>query len=517
MKIKRLALAAGLFVLPLLMRSLWFYRGFYIPSPKDNSPDFTEFSVIQPPLSTAPAFATIDALAGKRVLFDLAHRNTYSLGEIETLRNELLQQGAEVLELYPKDDLEETLKKADAFVIITPTDYFSPTDLEMIESFVERSGRLLVIADPTRSYSEYDTEREESVILANEILEPFRISFRNDYVYSLSNNEGNYRNVYVNPEKSIPLTSGLSNLVFYAAHSLAVLDNVVLASEESALSSLDDQGSELPVAALDDSGNVLVIGDMTFMSTPFNQVADNHRLIINISEFLLTGERVRTLADFPELFRQPVAIRLSEEISLDEDLISVIADLKQNLALDDLPLAILEANEEDFDQIYIGTYPPNEELQVFTDAFGIIFGNGQPRSTQTTLPESTSDAAASSSANMLNNRSFFIPGFGEIPSEGFGFLLLQENEDQTNLIILADSQENATNLLRLLVSGSLDICLVNDQLAVCQQDAVSTEILDEEITAKTLEEIPEELIEELEISTPTAALPTEPPTQTPMP
>jgi hypothetical protein len=513
MNIKRLAIAMGVFMLPLLLRTMWFYRGFYIPSSGDNSPDFSEFSVIQPPLSTAPAFSAVNSASGKRILFDLAHRNTFTLGEIGTLRNELLQQGADILELYPKDDLEDSLKKADAFVIITPTDFFSPADLEAVENFIDRGGRLLVIADPTRSFSEYDNEREESVILANEILETFRISFRNDYVYSLSNNEGNYRNVFIKPTVSHPLTNGVSQLVFYAAHSLTTLNEVILSAEESVLSSLDDQGTQLPVAALDQSGNVLVIGDLTFMSTPYNQVADNHRLIINISKFLLTGERDRTLADFPDLFRQPVAIRLSEGISLDEDLIAVIADLKQNLAFDDLPLMILDTEEAGIDQIYIGTYPPNEDLRVFTDTFGIVFGISQPMPTQTPVPEATSEPESNISADVLSNRSFFIPGFGEIPSEGFGFLLLEQKGGQTNLIILADSQENATNLLHLLVTGNLDICLVNDQIAVCQQDAVSSQLFEEE----SAPEIPDELIEEMDTPVPTTTTPDDSPTETPSP
>ena len=287
MRIKRLALALGCLILPFLLRGLWFYRGVYLPSNKVNSPDFSEFSVIQPPLSTAPAFEPISSGQGKRILFDQAHNNKYTLAEIETLRNQLLQQGAEILEAKPKSNLSELLKGTDAYVIITPTDFFTEKELQAVEDFVNRGGRLLVIADPTRSFSEYDTEREESVILTNEILKPFQISFRNDYVYSLTKNEGNYRNIYVKPADNNLLTNNVNNLVFYAAHSLETLSGVILTGDETSLSSLDDQGSKLPVAALDESGNVLVIGDMTFMSTPYNEVADNYQLIINISSFLI--------------------------------------------------------------------------------------------------------------------------------------------------------------------------------------------------------------------------------------
>lgn len=518
MKIKRLALALGFFVLPFILRGLWFYRGVYFPGGKESSPDFSEFTVIQPPLSTVPVFSVSTNGEGKRILFDQAHNNKYTIAEIESLRGQLLHQGAEITELRPKANLPDMLRKADAFVIITPTDFFTETELRAIESFVKRGGRLLVIADPTRSNSESDKQREESVILANEILEPFRISFRNDYVYSLVNNEGNYRNVLIEPVGSHPLTKNISNLVFYAAHSVTALNNVMLAGDETSLSSLDDQGSTLPVAAMDDSGNVLAIGDMTFMTTPYYQVADNFQLIVNISEFLLDHDRSRTLEDFPNLFTRPVGIRLGEGISLTKELLSAIADLKDVLAVNGLPLAIIETEQKGLDQIIIGIYPPNDEMRVFTNAMGLDFGVGQLIPTPTPTPKETlATSEISTISTPYNNLEFTIPGFGKVPSKGFGFLLLYEEPDQVNLIILADSQKNAIHLLKLLVTGSLEICLADDFIAVCQQDAVLSPTISEEPTLELLEEFPldESLNGVEDSSTPTPTL--TPPTETPTP
>lgn len=518
MKIKRILMALAFFSLPLLFRGLWFYRGFQLNNNSVDSPDFSEFTVIQPPLSTLPASTPSTIGNGIKILFDQAHINKYTLAEIESLRNLLLQQGAEIIELRIKNDLAELLNKADAFVIITPADFYTTADLELIENFVQRGGRLLVIADPTRSYSEYDTEREISVILANEILEPFKISFRNDYVYNLTKNEGNYRNVFISPAVKNPLLNNISELVFYASHSLDTLTKVVLKGDENTLSSLDEQGDGLPVAALDESGNVLAIGDMTFMTTPYNMVADNYQLVINISRFLLLSSRSRTLADFPNLFTRPVSIRLDERIALDADLLSVIADLKHNFISDDLPLVILEREEPGFDQIILGIYPPNDQVKEYTDFFGINFDNGKYVPSQVTTPDVESELPPPALDDSLSDSStFLIPGFGKIPSDGFGFAMLQNKLDQTTLILLADSQENIVKLLRLLVTGSLDLCLTIDFIAVCQQDAVYSQTLQEEFHLENGDDLAgEELLEELEL-TPTSTLTPRVPTETPTP
>jgi hypothetical protein len=516
MKNKRLAIALLFFVLPFMMRVLWFYRGIYFPANRETSPDYSEFTVIQPALSTLPAYTEMNYGEGKRIMFDQAHNNQYSLAEIESLRGLLLNQGAEILELRPKENLSEKLKKADAFIIITPTDFFTESELRAIENFVERGGRLLVIADPTRSVSESDREREKSVNLANEILEPFRISFRNDYVYSLVKNEGNYRNIHVHPAGNHLLGMNLTNLVFYASHSVAALDNIVLTGDETSLSSLDDQGARHPVAALDASENVLAIGDMTFMTTPYFQVSDNYQLIINISEFLLNHDRSRTLADFPNLFTRPVGIQLSKGIILDKDLLSAIAGLKEVLAANGFPLAIVEEGQAGFDQIIIGTYPPNVELRVFTDAMSLDFGDVLVIPTPTQTPEELpATPEATQSFAISESQAFSIPGFGMVPSEGFGFLLLKEEPDRVILIILADSQKNAVHLLTLLVKGSLDSCLANDTIAVCEQNAALSKTTLEEETPEPLEEIP---IEEASNGTEDAYTPTPTPlVQTPTP
>ena len=490
MKIKRLLLAVLFFSLPLIIRTLWFYRGFSFIGTDVQSPAYESFTITQPTLST-PAAANFqdDPEQAAVILFDQAHRNKYTFAEIETLRNSLIWKGAETISLDVKTDLIGLLKKSDAFVIITPTEFYSDEDIEAIEEFVNRGGRLLVITDPTRSFAEYDTEREKSVILTNEIIAPFQISFRNDYIYNLEENEGNFRNVFVYPSGHSPLEKNISELVFYAAHSLETRSQIVFTGDDKTLSSLDDQGFKLPVASLDTSGNVLVIGDMTFMTTPYDMVLDNTQLILNIADFLVKGQRTKTLDDFPNVFSQDIGIQFFNDLSLDEEILSTIAKIKNSFARDDLSLVILEEPQRGFDMILLGLYPPEGDIREITDELGIVFETQNdgvdlnPEITPTTVNNEEISEQINDGENFqpengfaLDSEGYYkVPGFGNVPISGFGYILLDRRSDHVNLIFLADSQKNVQNLLSLLVSGTLNACLTTQNIAVCEQDAILTQ------------------------------------------
>jgi hypothetical protein len=491
MRSKRFILAALCLFLPIALRGLWFYHGIYFGNQQAFSPAYSDLLVEQPLLST-PKVDTISTVDSKSIiLFDQAHNNKYTFGELELLRKDLIWQGAEILALETKNSLGDMLTKADTFVIIAPTDPFSTDDIEKVESFVERGGRLLVIADPTRSYSEYDTEREKSVLLTNKILEPFGLSFRNDYVYNLVKYEGNYRNVFAVPKSSNLLTKNISSLVFYASHSIISKADILITGIDNTVSSLDDQGTDIPLASLDESGNVLIIGDVTFMTVPFNQVADNNQLVNNISNFLISGSRQITLADFPNLFNQPVSIRFTSGISLDKDLLKTISDLKNELEKNDLSLAILDSEETGFDQIFLGIYPPNNTLKGITDKFGIRFNTSEITPTATPSISTTPQPQIIDGNLELQENAFYIPNFGQIPSDGFGFILLERVNDHMNLYILSDSQENATKLLSRITTGSLEGCLYLSDIAVCEQDSITTPtVTPTEISVKKGTELP---------------------------
>ena len=395
---------------------------------------------------------------------------------------------------------------------------------------MNRGGRLLVVADPTRSFSEYEEGREESVILSNEILQPFRLAFRNDYVYNLRINEGNFRNIFVQPVENHSLTKGIEELVFYASHSLDNRTEMIFSGGPGAQSSLEDREETVSVASIDNSGNVLAIGDMTFMTTPYNQIADNNLLIENIAYFLINGERQIQISDFPNLFRRNIGIILDKNLKLEPDLVSVISEIKEQYARDDINVEILEAKQDGYDLVYLGIYPPEGELDKMVGKFGIRFetdfssdlssSTPTPSPAQISTPKPDVDAVEEEEEILpLNDELadseipsedslFYIPGIGNIPEGKFGIIAINQENSHINLILLASNQENAIDLLALLLDEFLFDCLSTDLVAICEQYPFSSKYDDpyEDPSDSSWEELPEETDLLLDEATPTPTL-----------
>lgn len=487
MKIRRWIIAITLVCLPVIARILWYYQGFYIPSKSVREPDYEQITIPLPEISTPYALEQAYLESPRTVLFDLSHRNGFSATEIETFINAFLQQNAKIDFLEEDEYLEEELINADAFIIIAPIDPFAEQDISTLVDFVERGGRLLVIADPTRSYTENQADRAESVEIANAIVAPFQIAFRNDYLYSQVRNEGNFRNIYLGAAENAALTKDVEEVVFYASRSIAVDENILIRGNDDVLSSLTDQGGSLAAGALSANGNVLVLGDVTFMTAPYYQVADNYQFMVNIAEYLLGASRTRTFADFPALFSNQVGILLTNGLDLDQEMISALSDLDAALERQGLQSNIVETEVEGIDLVILGIYPPKDDLLAFLESFQINFNYSENNSQATDAPALTATVAEGTGtpaptvnatptptprSDILGDY-FYVPGIGKVPAEGFGFFLLDTQAERTVLVLLADSQENLQDLMRLIVRGSLSGCLMQDKYALCEQDTLA--------------------------------------------
>ncbi len=469
MKNKKILIFLLFFTLPIIGRLLWFYQGIYFRNSKANYPVYENLTIPLPALSTPVPSAPAELEKKVTVLIDQSHGNLFTVAEIEPLFSDLILRGVEILVADTESDFEPMLRKSDALIVITPTDPYTSEEIENVEEFVARGGKMVVIADPTRSDSEYQDDREESVIQTNQLLQTFLISFNNDYVYNISENEGNFRNVFVYPARYSDLTKNLTSLVFYGAHSVATSAESVIEGDQKTLSSLTDTGGNLSLSALDESGNVLVIGDLTFMTNPFYQVADNYQFIQNITDFLINSFRVKNFYDFPDLFTRDIGVILSEGITLDDDLLKVLSNLQRNFELDDIAVTILKEPTDGFDEIIIGIYPPGEELRTITDAIGFYYSEANhPLTTTPTTEEELREDTVTESVGATNY--FTVPEFGSIQAEDFGFLIINHSDKKIQLVLLADNQENCINLLELFVTGSLERCFVGKNVAICELD-----------------------------------------------
>ncbi|HOJ01553.1 MAG TPA: DUF4350 domain-containing protein [Anaerolineaceae bacterium] len=476
MKAKNLLIMVGLFLIPIIARTVWYYQGIYIPSKQLQTPDFLSLEIPQPTLSTSVASNAREIKKTGSVVLDLAHANQYQITEIEMLIDELKDRGAEIVTFDEGEDLNSTLKGAAAFISIAPTMDFSGDEIQQIQTFAARGGRLLVIADPTRSSSEYAISRAQSVKVVNTLLEPYHIIFRNDYAYNVYDHEGNFRNVYLEPLDKNELTENVERVVFYASRSISSYETNLLAGDANTLSSLTDTGGDLCMVALA-GNNVLAIGDLTFLTSPYYQVADNYQLIKNIGQFLMSGERQVTFDDFPNLFTKPIGILSGERIVLDQDLLAQINAVKELYAKQDLTVEFLEADDEDYDLIILGLIPPDQTIHKYLDGLAIQFGSqaGNTPTPQPTAAETSAAATESITAQIptqatLRAGQIYITGLGEVSQSDFGFFLLKSTSNRTMLLLLADNQGDLVELLSIVRYGSLKGCYVENAIALCEKN-----------------------------------------------
>jgi hypothetical protein len=461
--------------LPILLRTLWFYQGVYLRSSTHQSPDYGSFSVPQPTLSTQPAFQSVTSVQKKTVLIDFAHTNRFSLAEIDPMTNILLQMGANIQIDKDGKDLPGKLQDANAYVIIAPTVSFNKEAIQSIQDFIARGGHLLIIADPTRTYQNYYFDMEDSVLIVNQIIDSFEIAFKTDYVYSITHNEGNYRNIYASPDGNSQILKSLSNIVFYGAHSLAGNFIPLLKGDETTLSSGTDQSGDLTIAATSMDGNILFVGDMGFMVTPYNQVVDNFQLLINIAEFLAGESRARSIADFPNLFTRPLVILDNGDFSIDKSVLSELSSIQSVYRTRGIQVFVSNQPEDGKDLLILGSYPPSDELKTYLKSSGFQFitsENSFYDNPATIQPDgnNTGNSITSSTKEIqidFKNDFFIFPGIGSIPAKGFNFIFYSQNEKQNTLILLTESRKSVIDLLKLITKGSLKDCFLQQRMAVC--------------------------------------------------
>jgi hypothetical protein len=492
MKIMRFIIALLCLAVPVLFRYFWFYQGSYQPAHPVSTPEYASYTLPQPVLST-PLPATSKKSEVKPVIvFDQSHTNYYLLSEIEHLTREIDAAGARIELNTEASALPRQLKYASAYVSVAPTLQFSAEEKLALTQFVQNGGRLLVITDPTRNsnpgYLSGGSSQGGPLFLsstdvANLILEPYGMAFMDDYVYNMVENEGNFRNVILKTFTKNPLTENISKVVFYSSHSIKSKQPALISGDDKIYSSITDQGSSLGLAGIDASSQVVALGDLSFITSPYDQVADNQVLIANLARFLVQSAPAHTLADYPYLFKQPVAVLAAKPLQMDDTLLKSLSGLQTQLNSFGLKMLIADeqaAKDKGTDLLVLGTFPPDDTLKEFVADFNLNFSSEsgsktpeastptpeapasvQPQGTPTPLPLPLPEKR-STSKDLVD-----IPGFGKIVPSGIGLVLYKPGPQRNTLVLLAESQEQLLTLLRQISSGSLDGCTTAGMIAVC--------------------------------------------------
>ncbi len=268
-------------------------------------------ALLGPPSSDTPEFA-VDRLVPERaaaegevtvqrrngtgvVLVDTAHFNRFEVDEVQPLIAAVTAAGYEVDLLEVDEDLDRSLSRADAYVVIDPGRRYTEAEAARVARFVDRGGRLLLAAEPTRSriaggLGGVAPVRNRMSPLAAE----FGIEYGEAYLFNLADNDGNHLNVFAQPAGPSALTDGLGRTALYTATTVQAREGqTVLVAGEGTRSSRTDALGTYPVAAV--NGNVLAVGDATFLRRGNYNVVDNERLLANVVGFLVDGEKARTV------------------------------------------------------------------------------------------------------------------------------------------------------------------------------------------------------------------------------
>lgn len=499
MKTSKLAIAAVLFFLPILFTTMWFYSG--LPVRQEAAlPDFPTIDLPMQPISTPIALPTPPKTTTSRVVFDMNHANMFSLSEIDPLLRNIESHGGEISLYREEGSLAETLKSASSIVSIAPMNTFSHEEMQAISNFVHTGGRLVIITDPTRNtqFTDGGLFGMSGVDSANLLLEPFDLSFKDDYLYNLVENEGNFRNIIISDFPTNILMKDVGQLVLYGTHSLSPNGYALAGVNDDTVSSAEQADELSPIRIIKaGSGQVLAIGDVSMMTTQYAQSADNQVFIQNLAKFLTTNARSKTLSDFPFVFEGQVAVQLVGDIKMNGELLSAISTLEKSLETGSGDLTISKKPQEKLDRIVLTTYKTNDETEEIFAVLGIKL-NPEPSNLEESNSIEEEPAPADDvplptlepEVSDIETPSFFteappfgsilaeiespeisLPGMDIIATDGLGVVGLVQEENRLTLVLMASSPEKIQELINQISFDGLQNCLVNSNVAACRISA----------------------------------------------
>ena len=316
--------------------------------------------------------------------------------------------------------LEDRLRHADSFLIISPREAYQGGDIAVLQRFVAKGGKLLLIADPGRPHE------------MNTVGEPFGLEFQADYLFNQVEYDLNFRHIFVRDFQPDELTSGLNEIVLYTAGSVKSSGGGLAFADANTESSVTGTAGPTYPIATGENRNVLAIFDLTFMIPPNNSTLDNNQLISNIADYLTDSERVFELADFPSFFKDDVDILLGQPSLFDAG-----TRLKSEFSEMQIQSELSELEDIAVDTVFLGLYQDSTAVIPYLEASRVTVGD-----------------------------TLSIPSASDIPVEDTAVIVLSQTQDRHVLVVLADSPEALNGAIDRLASGDFRAGLVNDFVGV---------------------------------------------------
>jgi len=408
-------------ILTIAVKSIFFYQGIYI-APKKNVHDL-DVSIESVTLKFADVFEKTEGV----VLIDLSHDNKFDKDEIDVLISRIVDRGNKVEFLTDPKNLDNKLRKANSFVVISPEESFEEKELALIKDFTDRNGKLLLVSDP---------DRENEI---NSIANNFNIIFSRDYLFNQKENDGNFKFIFLKEFEKNEITKKLKKIALYTSCPIIPSENGIVFTDKNTFSSSEETIIGFTPIVLKNS--VLAVCDITFFDQPFNTIQNNNQLISNIADFLTKPEKEFSVADFPFFFQKGVTITTSNL-----DLTKHAINLKNKLSKADINVNINRTFDENKDTI---------SIELFDD-FGAT---------------KIEDLSVDENTFRINDLLF---------NKKESSLVHLEKNNVTILTILADNEETLAKTIDALETEEIRNSLVDDNLAIISDFAEVEEEEEEE-------------------------------------
>ena len=428
---------AGLLVLLLVcvcvafaVAYLTFYRGSY--QAPDVQIDYVSEVIASTHDGTQWTPSSIERPGGL-VLLDTSHSNGFSSREILTLRTRVVAQGydLELLGNFARRSepdrravLADRLREADSLIVITPLISYSSAEVDLVEDFVRKGGKLVMVSDPGR--------RDQM----NTLAQRFGIQFRPDYLYNQAENDFNFQNIYIRDFQPDELTAGLETIVLYTSGSITTSGPGLAVADARTKSAVAENNGDLYVMARAAQRNVVAISDFTFMIPPHDSAVDNDRLLSNIIDFATTSHRTFDLADFPYFYQNGDDAGVQIILGRPE-LLGNATDLKAGLEGYGISASIGGAEDVSRDTVFLGLHDDALQVRQYLQAAGVRVDD-----------------------------TVGIPNGLELEPDGTAITVLDREGGRHVLIILADTPTGLTRAVTALVKGTFRSDLISDVTGV---------------------------------------------------
>jgi len=228
-------------------------------------------------------------------------------------------------------------------------------------------------------------------------------------------------------------------------------------------------------------GGVLALGDLTFMSEPYDALYDNDRWIANVADFVSGAQREYDLSDFPYFFAAQTDLVFVGGPLWDSDLLKGGSALQGLFGDAGKELVVRRAEDREADTLFLGLYEAAGEVEPYLDAAGVTLwmsptGALEEEGTPVTSRKVMTTAVITPP---LQNR-IEIESVGQVIVTGTSLLLMPADDQRQTLVVLADTEEGLGNAVERLSNGDLSGCLFREPapspslLALCPTGEVAT-------------------------------------------